>query len=253
MMGAIMINTDVLMLGWMTSEYDVGIYSAAQKLTQLLYIFPALIATAFFPQLARLAAGSRHLFISLFKQALRIIYMLAFPLTVGGILASTSIMQFLYGNEYLSANTSFALLALTFIIVFPATLIVNALFALGKQKKLLAYVSIGVFGNIIFNLLLIPRFGIEGSALSTIITQTIINTYAWYALRASTPFTIFGDLKKIALATLGMGAVTATLEAFGIPLLLTIAISAFGYVLLLRLLKEPMLTDALRLLKDRSL
>ncbi|PJC65467.1 MAG: hypothetical protein CO020_00480, partial [Candidatus Colwellbacteria bacterium CG_4_9_14_0_2_um_filter_50_12] len=62
LMGAVMINTDVLILGWMREATEVGLYSAAQRPIQLLYIAPSLIATAFFPQLARLAADSKEKF-----------------------------------------------------------------------------------------------------------------------------------------------------------------------------------------------
>ncbi len=54
-MGAIMTNTDIVMLGWLRTPIEVGYYSAAQKLILLAYVFPALLASASFPALSRFA------------------------------------------------------------------------------------------------------------------------------------------------------------------------------------------------------
>ncbi|MBI1839199.1 MAG: flippase, partial [Candidatus Colwellbacteria bacterium] len=74
LMGAVMINTDVLMLGWLAGAREVGLYSAGQRIVQLLYIVPTLIAAAFFPELSRLASTSSEKFKNLLEQALKVLY-----------------------------------------------------------------------------------------------------------------------------------------------------------------------------------
>ena len=237
-MGAVMINTDVLMLGWMVSGTEVGLYSAGQKIIQLLYIAPSLIATAFFPQMARRAATSKDSFRALFEQGLASVYLLAIPLTVGGILMSERIITLLYGAEYAGGSRSFAILAATLIIVFPATLISNAMFAFNEQKKLASYVLFGVIGNIVLDLLLIPLFGVEGSAIATLANQLLINIYAWHQLRAVVSFTIFGRLKKVIISALAMGALVYILEPTEVPTLIILAAGTAVYGAMLMLLKE---------------
>ena len=51
-MGVIMLNTDIIMLGWLRAEAEVGYYSASQKLIQLLYVLPSLLAISIFPVLS---------------------------------------------------------------------------------------------------------------------------------------------------------------------------------------------------------
>lgn len=253
LMGAVMINTDVIMLGWMTSADEVGYYSAGQKIIQLLYVIPTLIAASFFPAFARIAKTIKgphdpkdesH-FRALFEKALTIIYLIGIPLTLICVILRIPILN-IYGPEYAPGVMSFAILALTLVVVFPATLMSNAIFAHEKQKHLVSYVALGIFGNIFFNLLLIPVLGIEGSAISTLINQLIINVYLWRKLENVDHFSIFPKLKKIAVATFGMGALALILNYSGINFFATASLSFAAYIALLHRLGEP----ALRGFKD---
>ncbi len=49
-----MFNVDVIMLGWWRAPFEVGLYSAAQKIVGLIYIVPGLISSAIFPLYSRL-------------------------------------------------------------------------------------------------------------------------------------------------------------------------------------------------------
>ena len=254
LMGAVMINTDVLILGWMRSATEVGLYSAAQRPIQLLYIAPSLIATAFFPQLARMAAESKEKFAKLFENALALIYLLALPLTVGGVILAKQIIVLLYGASYASSYVSFAILSATLIVVFPATLIGNAIFAHNKQKTFLIYVALGVFGNIILDLILIPRWGMNGSSAATLINQIIINIYAWHLMQKTAPFSISKHLIKLTASTIGMGIVTFSLQYIGVPVLWNIAFSGAVYLILLTILKEPTFGSIRKVIrKDRAI
>jgi len=239
LMGVVMINTDILMLGWLTSAEETGFYSAAQKPIQLLYVLPMLIAAAFFPALTRLAKQESEGFRNVFERGLTTIYLMAAPLAVGGVILSKHIVLLLYGQPYLPAVSSFAILAATILVVFPATLIANGIFAHDKQKNLLGYVALGVFGNVFFNFLFIPLWGMEGAALSTFINQIIINIYLWRQFKRTRNFSILPHLKKIFLAAAIMGAVTLGLQYYNTNVLLNVLISGALYITILTLLKEP--------------
>ena len=150
-------------------------------------------------------------------------------------------MELLYGSAYLPGTSSFAILALTTLAIFPATIIANGVYAHDKQKNLLGYVAFGIFGNILFNFLLIPVLGIAGSALSTFINQIIINIYLWRKFKKVTEFTIAPHLGKIVTAGLIMGALTLFLNYSSVNVIINIAVSGALYLFCLWILKEPML------------
>jgi len=250
-MGVVMINTDIIMLGWLTSAENTGLYAAAQKPIQLLYVAPSLLAAAFFPTLTRLAKQTGEGFRNVFERGLAATYLMSVPLAIGGVILSSPLVELLYGDIYLASATSFAILAATTVIIFPATLIANGIFAQEKQKNLLGYVALGVFGNIFFNLLFIPTWGIEGAALSTLVNQVIINIYLWRQFNKVSPFSIVGHLKKIVLAGVVMGIIVIGMSSYDLPVLITVTAGGLAYFVILRVLKEPTL-DLLTTLIKRS-
>ena len=85
----------------------------------------------------------------------------------------------------------------TILIVYPSTLIGNAIFAYDQQKSFILFVLIAAFGNVIFNLLLIPKMGVEGAALSTVITQLITNALIWRKMKKINNFTVWPAIKRL--------------------------------------------------------
>ncbi len=183
LMGVIMLNTDIIMLGWLRSSEEVGYYSAAQKPIQLLYVLPTLLATSVFPMIARLAKLSPEIVKNILEKALAIVVLIAIPITVAGVLLANPIMNLLFGVEYAPGIATFQILMLTILIVYPSTIIGNAIFAFDQQKHFITFTLVAALGNVAFNFLLIPRFGIEGAAISTVTTQLITNILIWYRIR----------------------------------------------------------------------
>ncbi len=247
-MGAIMLNTDTIMVGWYRTIIDVGYYGAAQRIAQLVYIVPTLIATAFFPSMAKLIADKER-FRRVLEKGLSLLSLVAIPATVGGALLSREMIVILYGKDYLPAVASFRLMCLTFLPIFLSSMFGNALFSLNKERKLFTYVLVGVLGNFLFNLLLIPFFGIEGAALSTVINQTIITLYLLYILRKEFHFSVLSQLWKIVLATVIMGAGVIAARFFGINIYAIAALSLVLYFGFLYLLKDQSLYETAALIK----
>ncbi len=190
MMGAIMLNTDILMLGWMRTPSEVGYYSAAQKIILLLYVIPGLLASSTFPALSRLVKTNAEAARQILSKSLRIMLFTACPLSILGILLAHPIITLVFGTGYIPAITTFQILLLSLVLVFPGTILGNALFAYDGQKYFLRIVIISTLLNAILNYILIKPLGIEGAALSTIITQLITNTFVYFKVRKITNFII---------------------------------------------------------------
>lgn len=245
LMATIMINTDIFMIGYLATIHDVGLYSAPQKIVQLLYIFPVLIAATFFPMLTR-SAGYLDKFRKNFETALTAVFMIGFPIAVGAIILAKPIIEILYGVEYLGSVNAFIILALTILLVFPSVLISNGIFAHDKQKNLLYFALLGIFGNLVLDFLLIPVWGIEGAALATLINQALIGAYIWYAMKRIAYFQIMGKLYKIIIATLAMGITAHFLNEFGLNVIINIVVSGLAYFSLLVLLRDESVSVLIR-------
>ncbi|MFA6136380.1 MAG: flippase [Candidatus Paceibacterota bacterium] len=237
LVGAIMLNTDSVMIGWLSNIEDVGYYSAGQRIVQLIYIIPALIATAFFPSLAK-SYQDKERFSYLSKQEIYALILLAAPLSLGGIILSKSIISLLYGAEYLPGVTAFLLMNLTYLPAFIATVFGNAIFAIRKEKILLKYVILSTLGNALFNIIFIPQWGIAGAALSTVINQIIGLCYLYFSL--SKEINIFPKFNwsKPLFSLIAMGIAVYLLDLMGVNIIINILLGGLIYVSMLTLFKE---------------
>ena len=240
----IMINTDMIMLGWFRSTEELGFYAAAYRPVQLFWIIPAILASSLFPIFSRLANKDNEKFRSIFEKAIITVLLIGLPLVAGGLILSDNIIKIIYGNEYLPSIPVFQILLLTIIFVYPGALIGNAIFAYDKQKSLIGYSLLGTLGNVFLNFLLIPYWGIVGAAYSTISTQIIINGFSWWKMKKINNFTILRHLKKIIIATLLMALFVWGLKELGANLFINLPLSILFYLSLLYLLKEPLIIEA---------
>jgi len=239
-----MLQTDILMLGFFKTSQDVGLYSAGQKIVQILYTLPAIFAVSIFPVLSRLIGKSEHdKTKSVMEQGMSAVLMIAIPITIGGIILAKNIILLLYGAEYLPAVLAFQVLILTPLIVFPGYPIGQYIFSYDGQRKMVIPVVFGSLGNIVFNALLIPPYGIVGSAIATLIAQSIYIGLQWRLAKKLNNFYVMRHLKKIALAGLLMGFLVFMLNRIGIHVIATIILSGGAYFGMLYLLKERVLVE----------
>jgi len=246
-LGILLTNTDILILSWLRSASDVGIYSAVVRIIQVLYLFPVILQYSTLPLLSRLAHADAKRFRETFERILGIIFMVSIPLALGGIILSMQIIHTLYGAAYAAGATSLMLLMVSTLVDYPGGVISLAVFAYDRQKILINASIIGGIANIAFDLLLIPHFGIVGSAMATLLAQVLNNSYLWYAMKKINRFAVLPKLKKITAAALGMAAVTVLLLILHTGLVLTIVLSMAAYAGLLLLLREPLVRAVMKI------
>jgi O-antigen/teichoic acid export membrane protein len=146
-------------------------------------MLPTFLAVAAFPALARTLKIDPHTGRRLLRGAVKISLMGAIPLSFIGILFGDSIMLTLFGGAYAPAILTFKILMASLVIVFPSSIIGNAIFAYDAERFFVGIVGLAIFGNIFWNALLIPTLGIEGAAYATLLTQLMTNGIMWFKLK----------------------------------------------------------------------
>ncbi|HMB17662.1 MAG TPA: flippase [Candidatus Paceibacterota bacterium] len=243
-LGVFMLNIDIVMLGFYEGAKEIGFYSASQKIVNLLYVIPSILAISTFPTISKfISKKNKKKTRELFEKSLTSSLLVAFPLAAGGAVVGDQLITFIYGAEYLPSASAFFFLILTPLLVFPGMFIGNYIFAHDKQKKIAPMVVAGAVINIVLNALLIPVWGIVGCALATIGAQIVYNGAILWLAKKIDHFEILRYLPNVLVGTLAMGVAILILKLLGIHVLINIFLGIGIYFLVLYLLGEETLGE----------
>jgi O-antigen/teichoic acid export membrane protein len=250
LVASILAYTDTLMLGWLKPIEEVGLYNAALKIPQLLYIPGGLIATTIFPILSR-TITKREKFKKASQKSIELLLYLGIPLVIGGIILASPIINLLYGQEFTSAYTILQILMPFVFFAYVNGIVFSALFAQDLQKRMFAFFTIGAGANIILNLLLIPLYGPDGAATASITAQLINFILMARLFRSANgyfPFT-FQEIKKPLLAGAIMGAALFIPPIHQTAMWISIPLVSIVYFVMLYFFKAPLFRQVLSLIK----
>jgi O-antigen/teichoic acid export membrane protein len=168
---------------------------------------------------------------------------LALPLVSGGILIAKPLINVVYGYAYIGAVSTFQILLLALIVVFPGVILSDVIFVKNKQKMFIKASLIGALINVTLDLLLIPHYGIAGSAIATLCAQVVMNGMFFSEITKSHHLRLFSGSKNIFIATICMSLITYISISFSLSLMLTVLMSSIIYIGILFVLREPLLND----------
>lgn len=251
-LGMLLTNADILIISWIRTAGEVGIYSAAVRIIQILYLFPVIIQYSTLPFFSRFAKKDDGRFREMLERAVIIIFAVSIPIAFCGLFLGTAIMTFVFGGAYAAGGASLTILLITMIVDYPGGVIGVALFAHDRQKVLINASIIGGVTNVVLDLILIPRFGITGSAFATLIAQTFNNTYLWYEMKKVISFRVLPRLGRMALAAAITAAASALLLAAHAHVIVIILLCVILYGFLLVALREPILGDIARIVRHQE-
>lgn len=196
--------TDTLMLGYFKTSAEVGVYNAALPTAMLLYLFPSAIRALFFPVLSEIYAQNKmEIFKSIYSTITKWILIIDSIIFVFLITFSRQIISFLFGEAYVVDQFSFlgykiaisvfALIILTSGIVLSEFLgpAKDVLLVLKRTKLIFLNTTVGCVFNVVFNFILIPKYGMIGAAIATGFAYLIIFILMWieaYVITRINPF-----------------------------------------------------------------
>ncbi len=251
-LGLLLLNTDIIIIGQMRSAEDVGFYSAAVRIVQLLYIFGNIMASSSLPILSRFVKEEQEKIRMAIQSILRFALAFSIPVALFGIIAGGAIIDFVFGKEYSPAVLSFQILLITLAFNSVASILGNVAFVYNRQKYLTVYAAIGGFLNVIFDFILIPRFGINGSAFATLFSSIIADSFLWYITWKIIHFDINPKIGKVLLATAVSSIFLFAFLSSGMHVIIAAPIAGLAYIGILYLLKEPLLKEIKSILRTSS-
>lgn len=175
---------DKILLGYLLPDSMdlVGAYGIATAFSMLLFVFPSAIGIIFLPIISRLVGKNDFSQIrATTETAMRWAFMISIPVAVIIIAFSENMLVIFYGDSYLIAAVAMAIFTLAVLVKSFSMMLSLALAAMRKIRLELKITLVLGIVNVIFNVLLIPQFGMEGAAIASLIgfitTFFLLNYY----------------------------------------------------------------------------
>jgi O-antigen/teichoic acid export membrane protein len=166
----IYMRIDQMMIKEMLGERDVGLYSAAVRLSELWYVIPNVITSSLFPSIVNAKKISAALYYLRLQRLYTFLLWIALAIAVPMTFLSGWIVNVLYGEAYRGAGQILMVNIWAGVFVFMGVASGSWLASENLQKIAFYRTFAGAVINIMLNLVLIPAYGVVGAAIATVIS-----------------------------------------------------------------------------------
>lgn len=180
----IYMKIDQVLLGKLKGNEDLGIYSAAIKIAEMVYIIPTMFCSTIYPKIIASLNESNLKFEELIKKIFFSLFWMAIIISIITYFLSDFILNILYGNQFAASSNVLKIVCFSNVFVFVGVIMNYLLIALNLTKiSLYKTVITGIFA-LILNLILINKYGYFGAAVSLLATQ-FCNIFIIYLFKDS--------------------------------------------------------------------
>ena len=167
---------DTTMIGFLSGDVQVGLYSVALKVNRIVVNVLGAIGAVVMPRLSfEWANGNKQEFLRITKIVINVLLMFSFPCMAGLIGLSKPLIILFCGDGFIEAQLMMQILSLIVVILSVSTFFnMHILLPMNKEKYTLITIFSGLCFNVATNAFLIPRLGGVGAAIGTIIGETVV-------------------------------------------------------------------------------
>ncbi len=199
------LRIDVVMIGEVLTDTDVGLYSAAARLSEIWYVIPASVVSSMFPKILRLRKESKNSYGRRLQQIYSLLAFSGYSIALVVSVTAPFLIQLLFGEDYSRSVPVLLVHIWAGVFIFMRILFSKWIISEGKFYLSILTQGGGALLNIVLNILLIPRLGIIGAAWATLISYAgasygilFFNRDTWVTARMMTralffPLTMWND------------------------------------------------------------
>lgn len=169
----IYVNSDITLLGLMKNNYIVGIYSVSSKIYSLVKTLISALLIVTIPRLALLLGKKRiKEYKNILAKLTNTLVVLALPASVGLFMLAKEVILIISGSNYLRAISSLQVLCFAYIFSILAWILSDCVLIPAKrEKKVLVSMTASAILNIFLNIVLIPFWDENATAISTVLAE----------------------------------------------------------------------------------
>jgi len=166
----IYMKIDQVMIMEMMDAEAVGQYAAAVRISELWYFIPMVIASSLFPAIINAKAHSEELYYARLQKLYDLMVWMAIAIALPMTFLSDRVVNLLYGEQYNQAGSVLMIHIWAGIFVFLG--VASGKWFMAENLQMLSFWRTfnGMVLNVVLNFVLIPKYGIQGAAVATLLS-----------------------------------------------------------------------------------
>jgi O-antigen/teichoic acid export membrane protein len=169
----IYMRIDQIMIKEILDSEAVGTYAAAVRLSEAWYFIPMVVCTSIFPAILNAKKKDEKFYNDRMQSLYNLMTWMGIAIALPTTFISNWIIMWLYGNAYAGAGSVLKVHIWAGVFVFLGVASGKYFLAENLQKFIMLLTLAGGISNVVFNALLLSRYGIVGAAWATFISYAI--------------------------------------------------------------------------------
>ncbi|MBV9989210.1 MAG: flippase [Chitinophagaceae bacterium] len=176
---------DTVLLGFLSNERSVGLYSAAVKVSKVAIPFITSAGLILIPQISKKMEENDHTAVQgLLDKAYQFIAFFSVPIAMGLILLAPECIYVFSGDQFAEATLSMQLVGILPVVIgFGYFFSFLVLVPGGKHKQMLVSALIGMFLSFALNFLLVPFYRHNGASIANAVCELAVTGLFLYFAR----------------------------------------------------------------------
>lgn len=164
---------DQVMIMQMLDTNAVGQYAAAVRISEAWYFIPMVVASSLFPAIINAKKQSEELYYTRLQRLYDLMVWMAIAIALPMTFLSDWIVNLLYGGQYHEAGSVLMIHIWAGVFVFLG--VASGKWFVSENLQILAFwrTFSGMAMNVILNFILIPKYGVNGAAVATLISYSV--------------------------------------------------------------------------------
>lgn len=176
---------DTVMLGFLSTNQQVGYYSAAMNIKTALSGVVSALTGVLLPRASYMLANKNQKeYLAIIKKCIYMVVAASVPLSIILALTATPLLSWYAGADFAGAGSTLSIVALAVVPIGLSVVFCDAIMVpLGLERFCVKIYIFAAIVNFIMNLFLIPILGAVGAAISTLTIEIIITLAEFIIIR----------------------------------------------------------------------
>jgi O-antigen/teichoic acid export membrane protein len=172
--------SDVLIVAALSSPAEAGVYAVATRVVRAGQIVDRAVRVAASPTIAGLLAdGARSETSELHTSVARVMVLAAWPFYLSLLVMGPAVLR-VFGPEFVTGAPVLAMLSVTMMVAVAAGMLQSIILQAGRSRWQMLNKAVAVTISICLNLVLVPRLGIMGAAVTWVLVVVVDTSLAAY-------------------------------------------------------------------------